>query len=323
MQISVAFALIALAGAAPPAGQVGPSPPEAPPPPASTDLSIGLDIDSGRMTVPVSIGTSGPYKFVIDTGAERSVISRELATALALTAGKPVRLIGLAGTATVETVHVPELSISTLGAKNVEAPALATGNIGARGMLGIDALQGHRITIDFDRRAMKVTPSGRRIRGTSSPGDILVSAKNLYGQLIVTDARYHGERISVIIDTGSPISIGNRAMLNLARRSTKSLGPISVTSVTGQVLDASYVMINDLHIAGLEFDRVPMAVADVPPFKRFGLEDSPALILGMDTMRLFRRVNIDFANRQILFSLPAPRMATRGCSAGTSCSSYN
>ncbi|QNA86025.1 hypothetical protein G4G27_20090 [Sphingomonas sp. So64.6b] len=322
MHVSVAFALIALAGAVPLAEQVSPSPPGSPPP-VSTDLSIGLDIDSGRMTVPVSIGTSGPYKFVIDTGAERSVISRELATMLTLTAGKPVRLIGLAGTTTVETVHVPELSISTLGARNVDAPALATGNIGARGMLGIDALQGHRITIDFDRRVMKVTPSGRRKRGASNPGDILVSAKNLYGQLIVTDARYHGERISVIIDTGSPISIGNLALLRLAQRPPKSLGPISVTSVTGQILNASYVMINDLHIAGLEFDHVPMAVADVPPFKRFGLENSPALILGMDTMRLFRRVDIDFANRQILFSLPAPRMATRGCSAGTSCSSYN
>ncbi|MES2054612.1 MAG: aspartyl protease family protein [Pseudomonadota bacterium] len=321
MQISVALALIALTSAVPLAGQAVPAPSELPAPP-STDLDIKLDHGSGRMTVPVSIGASGPFNFVIDTGAERSVISRELATMLALTAGRPVRLIGLAGAATVETVHVPELSISTLGARNVEAPALASDNIGARGMLGIDALQGHRIIIDFDRLSMKVTPAGRRIRNTS-PDDILVSAKTLYGQLIVTNARYRGQPISVVIDTGSPVTVGNQAMLNLAQRSSRSLGPISITSVTGQTLNANYVMISDLHIAGLEFDHVPMAVADAPPFKRLGLEATPALILGMDTMRLFRRVSIDFANRQILFSLPARRFATRGCSAGTSCSSYN
>ena len=39
----------------------------------------GLGFDDSRMTVPVSIGASGPYRFIIDTGAERTVVSRELA----------------------------------------------------------------------------------------------------------------------------------------------------------------------------------------------------------------------------------------------------
>ncbi|MBA2770996.1 MAG: aspartyl protease family protein [Sphingomonas sp.] len=42
-----------------------------------------------RMTVPVSIGGRGPYRFVVDTGAERTVISRELARELSLDAGPP------------------------------------------------------------------------------------------------------------------------------------------------------------------------------------------------------------------------------------------
>ena len=41
---------------------------------------------------------------------------------------------------------------------------------------------------------------------------------------------------------------------------------------------------------------------------RFGLRDTPALIVGMDTLRLFRRVDIDFANREIQFTLPVPRI---------------
>jgi predicted aspartyl protease len=40
-----------------------------------------------RMTVPVSISGKGPYHFVVDTGADRTVISRELANALALKPG--------------------------------------------------------------------------------------------------------------------------------------------------------------------------------------------------------------------------------------------
>jgi len=46
------------------------------------------------------------------------------------------------------------------------------------------------------------------------------------------------------------------------------------------------------------------------PFKRFGLSDTPALMLGMDSLRLFRRVQIDFANREIRLTLPRNVMAS-------------
>ena len=49
---------------------------------------------------------------------------------------------------------------------------------------------------------------------------------------------------------------------------------------------------------------MPIAFADALPFKRFGLTDTPALMLGMDTLKLFRRVQIDFANREIRLTLP-------------------
>ena len=43
------------------------------------------------MTVPVRSPAPGPYRFIIDTGAQRTVISRELADALGLAAGRDVR----------------------------------------------------------------------------------------------------------------------------------------------------------------------------------------------------------------------------------------
>jgi hypothetical protein len=36
------------------------------------------------------------------------------------------------------------------------------------------------------------------------------------------------------------------------------------------------------------------------------LEDTPAMLLGMDTLKLFKHVVIDFKNKTILFDLPAP-----------------
>jgi predicted aspartyl protease len=253
------------------------------------------------MTVPVSVGGKGPFDFIVDTGAERSVLSRELALALELEPGARARLFDFTGASPVNTVKVPSLSAGKLSTAAMEAPSLAMANIGAQGMLGIDALQGHKVVIDFGRNRMSVVPAKRH-----ALGEIVVRAEARLGQLIVTKARFNGEPIAVIIDTGSWVSVGNSAMRALAKKAPRLLGPITVRSVTGRTFAADYVSVSDLNVGGVRFDNVGLAFADVPPFVRFGLRDKPALILGMSSLRLFRRVEIDFVNREIGFSLPAP-----------------
>jgi hypothetical protein len=46
-----------------------------------------------------------------------------------------------------------------------------------------------------------------------------------------------------------------------------------------------------------------MAFADVPPFKIFGLEKEPALLLGTDILENFRRISLDFRSRKVRFQL--------------------
>jgi hypothetical protein len=43
---------------------------------------------------------------------------------------------------------------------------------------------------------------------------------------------------------------------------------------------------------------------DSPAFKALGIDDKPAMILGMRELKLFRRVAIDFDTRRILFDIP-------------------
>lgn len=279
-----------------------PQPPPADPALATPEtLGLGYE-DSRRMTVPVSIGASGPYRFIIDTGSERTVVSRELAGSLNLAAGRRVRVTTMAGQSELGTFLLPALQVSLVRPDTLEAPAVSAANLGAPGMLGIDALKGHAVSIDFDRDLMEVRPAKKR-RSSAGPDDIVIRAKNVYGQLIVTDATYRGRRISVVIDTGSPVTVGNLAMLKRVR-TEKSLGKIGLLAVTGQWLQADYRVIDSLEIAKIGFHSVPIAFADALPFKRFGLLDTPALMLGMDTLKLFRRVQIDFANREIRLTLP-------------------
>lgn len=269
--------------------------------PAPDILTIGER--TNRMTVPVTIGPRGPFPFIVDTGAERSIVSRELAGYLKLLPGSDVKLFDFTGPADVTTVKIPSLTAGKLGTPAMEAPQLLLADIGAPGVLGIDALQGRKVVLDFNARRMLLRPARRH-----ASGDFVVRAQSRTGQLIVTKAWFNNQPIAVIIDTGSWLSVGNSAMLRLAKRTPRSYGPVAITSVTGRTFTANVVAISDVKIGSIRFDNFGLVFADVPPFDRFGLRDQPALILGMSSLRLFGRVELDFVNREIGFSLPRPQI---------------
>lgn len=277
------------------------------PPPAVERTVVAFGDEGTRMTVPVVIADAGPYRFIVDTGAERTVVSRQLAQTLGLSPGRQVRVTSMADAAVVDTFRIPSIMVTkakAVGGKAIEAPALDEYNLGAPGMLGIDALQNHALTLDFDRSEMAVAPSARRRPAKSAPDEIIVRAKSVFGQLVVTDASYAGTRVKVIIDTGSAVTMGNPALRARVERKTLALRPISLMSVTGTYLDADYTQVRRMTLGAIEMADIPVAFADALPFKRFGLDGKPALMLGMDTLKLFRRVAIDFANREVRFQMP-------------------
>jgi predicted aspartyl protease len=271
------------------------------PPPES--VALGQD-RSDRMTVPVKLSGGETMNFVVDTGAERTVVSRQLADRMNFRQGPVRNLVTVTGSGKVNTVIVPGLEVSGTRTKEIEAPALDHAHIGAHGMLGIDSLQTRRVLLDFKKGEMKVMPA-RRVEDTD-PDTIVVKARSKYGQLILVDARFMGERVKVIVDTGAQTSIGNQALLDRLQRKKKAmtLSPVMVTSVTGQSIPAQFAQVDRIQIGGADFNNIPVAFADAEPFRRFGLANQPALLLGMDALRLFERVSVDFANKQVRFIMP-------------------
>jgi len=267
-----------------------------------------VDIDQDRakrMTVPVSIEGKGPFSFVIDTGAERSVISRKIADSLALEGEKPAELMSIAGTTMVDMVYVPRL---TMGRKNYDgliSPVLAAHHIGADGILGLDGLQDQRILFDFlnNQIVIEDTEQGRK---RPKSREIIVTAKRRSGQLIFTDARISGIKVNVIIDTGAQISIANMALRNRLLRRAKQLGDDNLlTAVTGETLGVQIGRLREFRIGRARFASLLVAFADAPPFERFDLGDKPALLMGMDVLRKFDQVAIDFPQRKIHFLAPS------------------
>jgi predicted aspartyl protease len=278
------------------------APPE-PAPPAPAEIATRNDTVM-RLTVPVTIGGQGPFQFIVDTGADRTVVSREVAARLSLPPGNRARLHAIAGVSEISTVRLPRLGIAGLESDGISAAALDQDNIGAQGLLGVDALKGRRIVMDFAKGTMTILPAGEREVVDSDM--IVVTARSRFGQLVLVDADIGGTPVTVVIDSGAQNSIGNSALRRLlTRRGRLAFLDTQLIDVAGGRLPAQIATVGHIRIGGLNVDNAVIAFADAHPFKRFGLMDRPAMLLGMDTLRGFRRVSVDFAEKRVRFLPPA------------------
>jgi hypothetical protein len=110
--------------------------------------------------------------------------------------------------------------------------------------------------------------------------------------------------LDAVIDTGTEITIGNLALRDLLIRGNRDkFIEVPVVGVTGVTQKLQVARIGELQLGPITISDVPMAFADVPPFKLFGLSDQPALLLGTDLLETFRRISLDFKDRKVRFQL--------------------
>jgi predicted aspartyl protease len=268
------------------------------------DLKVRTDAYE-RMTVPVRLSGTGPYRFLVDTGADRTAISRELASHLNLVAGQEVELHSTTGASAIATATVPELQLTRKTVKGIEAPMLESVNIGADGILGTDSLALQRVEFDFKAQTMSVVPAGVP-DFADERGTIIVEARRRNGRLIVTDATANGRHLTVVVDTGSQVTIGNEALRRAlqAKDLLPETHPVDLISVTGEHLTGDYMFLRELEIGGVELANLAVVFAPAHTFHQLKLDDKPALLLGMNAIRAFKKVSIDFANRRLRVIVP-------------------
>ncbi len=310
LAIAVAFGLGTAAFAQQPATDTPAAEPDTDPSasdPSAGDPSladvVSVDFDKDRyerMTVPVTIGGKGPYRFFIDTGAQATVVTHDVTEDLELEPTGRARLVAMGSSELVDTIDIDELEFANRTFSGITAPLLQRKNIGADGILGLDSLQDLRVLINFREDSISVADA--RDLGGNDGYEIVVRARQRLGQMIITDAKLNGVRTAVIIDTGAQNSVGNMALLKRLRARARE--KITATDVNGALVESDLAIARRLAIGNLELTNVPIGFADSPAIEALGLADRPALILGMGNLRLFERVAIDFSSRRVLFDLP-------------------
>ena len=265
---------------------------------------IGRD---DRMTVAVRIGGKGPYRFLVDTGATRTVVSSAVAAALGLSSGPVARLHSTTGTSLVRTAIVPQFELGPGRVRRVEAPLLEASHMGADGIIGVDSLRSEKVIFDFRARLISIVPAKQRVR--DEPGTIVVRGKLRQGHLIVTSATANRVALTAILDTGSEITMGNAALRGAleARGRLGTAERVSMQSVTGEILAGEAFHMRTATIGEVELHDLVILFAASPIFRRLGLDDRPAMLVGMNTMRAFDKVSIDFARKRLRMTVPGAR----------------
>ncbi len=291
------------------------------PPPPSAQLETAFD-EAKRMVVPVYINGRGPFGFVVDTGANRSVVASELVDVCSLPSAGRADVHGIAGAEPANMAAVRRLAVGEVSSSNLEMPTLPRARLGADGLLGVDILRGRSMLLNFAQNRFEIGPSGpgvefgrdRNSRIPSHVDPIPVAASYRFGQLVILDAQVGATPVSAFLDSGAQVTVGNRALRDAVVRTTPEFGvrlaPIPLISATGQTATGEFAPLPTLRLGGMAVNNVLGIFADLHIFDLWKLNDRPAILIGVDVLRHFHDVTLDFGRKLVIFTpaLPGERL---------------
>ena len=259
------------------------------------------------LTVEVLLNKRGPYHFVVDTGADRTVIADSVLRDLGLPLGGAVRVQGIVRNVDAATAHVDSLEAGTVYREDLQFAVLPYEQLQADGYLGIDMLLGQRVAFDFRRGELRVIPprSSEAI-GSDAPREVPIGLSGSKGHLRSANCFVDGVSCTAFVDSGAEVSVGNPLLLERLRQHHQAYAiteTVALTGVTGGAIDGSVVAVKTIKLGGLTFEDSRVAIADLQVFHLWGLQDRPCLFVGMNWLRRFNRVSIDYGRKELRFDL--------------------
>ena len=137
---------------------------------------------------------------------------------------------------------------------------------------------------------------------------VVVPARQRFGQLTIVDAEFEGVPVTAFLDSGAETTVANLACRNaiLAREPWRASDflTVQVVSATGQAVTGELSRIPPLRLGGMKIGNLLSVFADLHTFRIWDLQDSPAILVGVDVMRHFDAVELDFGRSEVTFRGP-------------------
>jgi len=257
----------------------------------------------GRLMAPVYINGQGPYAFVIDTGASRSVIAPHVAVGLGLQPDplKSLELRGVTGAEVVPSVYVDRLEAGAIVLRKQYLPVVTPSVFAdADGILGVEGFANMCLHADFVDRSIAILKKGCP---RTSDDWARARATLRFGGLLTIKARMRGpSRVTAIVDTGAERSLGNLPLLRALDLEQAAENPANATNVfgatshraSGHLLQTPRIFLGDLEVADLK-----VTFGDFDVFRLWGLDEEPAIVIGMDVLGTVSALMIDYRRAEL------------------------
>jgi len=152
--------------------------------------------DGFLIVVEGQIGTLSKLKFILDTGATRTVVDKRIARKLGIR-GLPSTLLAIRQTPEAESAIFSNVRFGPIQATNIplliaDLASFTESAGGVDGMLGLDLLWANRIEIDFAARKLLVNPAITEASQWLPQGE----------RVCITTAQIQGYPVRLLVDTG-------------------------------------------------------------------------------------------------------------------------
>jgi predicted aspartyl protease len=262
----------------------------------------------GRVIASVNVNGQGPFRFIVDTGANRSVMSEALVARLGLTPNGVGQVHSVYGVSEAPLIDVTSLQYGELSLGGAAMPMLAGAVLaGEQGLLGVDGMRGRRLRMDFERHCIEIMPAreARRLRGWAA-----IRGELRFGHLVVIRGSINGLHVNLLIDTGSDTSLANTALreaLNARVRRNRARVENAIAYTAGRpVVLENAIMVRSMMMGELEVRDITAYVGDFHIFQLWQLTDEPTLLLGMDVLSQARGIAIDYERATVYLHVRDP-----------------
>ncbi len=258
----------------------------------------------GRIWAPVYINGKGPFRMVLDTGANRSGVIASVAQALGLPpdVSSSVMLHGVTGSTPVATIKVDTLLVGDVLINGSRMPILPDALGGAEGILGTEGLTDRRVYIDFRHDLIIISRSHNQL---APAGFVTIPFHFERGRLLVAEVVVGNVRAKAILDTGGEVTVANLAMRGaLSRRALRNRSVDQIEGVTKDIETGEGYPPPQIAFGTLEIRSQHMTFGNMNIFKHWRLIDEPALLIGLDVIGLLDTLIIDYQRHELLLRMP-------------------
>ncbi|PHS29118.1 MAG: hypothetical protein COA85_01980 [Robiginitomaculum sp.] len=270
---------------------------------ASVALSYSVD---GHLIVPVYVNEVGPFAFILDSAASRTIISDRLASELKLPllTNRIGRLVGASGETETEVFRVETLRLAGRQWTLAAALALPPSSVrqGYAGILGLDVLSSQALLFDFDAQQLELLSDAKAQRIRRDRSWHKIWARRNFAGFLSVNLRINGRRVRAIVDSGARRSIGNEKLGALLENLSPASIMVRQQIITGVALSqvpARTGLARTVKLQSLRWDEAEILVADLAVFEALGLINQPAMILGLDFLQSTSSVMFDFSRQRL------------------------